>query len=331
VINPAIEIPEGNKLTISGYSSSFRYALRVLKGYGDFEITFDGDLPINDASYSPYFRIGDISEFRGKISTAKPTLVLGTMTLPTKPANNTPEADYACRILVYAPVTAYDDWSATNGIVLADAAATLTVGIDVSVTTDPAISTSVANSRVKATGTNPVVYSVMEFIPTLPYETPEAVAAAIDDASFADTAVATVINGSDDPVAEYKAFKSWAGTIEGGEEAVVANQHAAAAYVLGATTLFESNPTVEISEADLNSTTGAMALTVVVKDGETLKAVSSAKVKYLFEATSDLSDWVGKMLEPIVTDHTEGQNHTLQFTVKPGDGTSPKAFLRIRK
>ena len=55
----------------------------------------------------------------------------------------------------------------------------------------------------------------------------------------------------------------------------------------------------------------------------------------MFEATSDLGDWDGaaKMSptvmveEPVAGDSAE----TMRFKVTPGDGTSPQAFLRIRK
>ena len=69
---------------------------------------------------------------------------------------------------------------------------------------------------------------------------------------FADAAVKTVIGGS---AAEYNAFTTWADGMKGatgdvlaGEGAVVANAHAAAAYLLGAERLFESEPRVEIWE-----------------------------------------------------------------------------------
>ena len=154
VINPAIEIPAGKKLTISGFSPSFRYLVRALKGYGELAITFNGDLPINNADYSPYFRIGDVSEFKGRLSTAKPTLVLGTMTLPAKPATGTTEESYARRFLVFAPVVAHDDWAAPNGIALADTAATLTVEDGVTVS---AVSTTIPGYGVVRNGN---VYSV---------------------------------------------------------------------------------------------------------------------------------------------------------------------------
>ena len=51
----------------------------------------------------------------------------------------------------------------------------------------------------------------------------------------------------------------------------------------------------------------------------------------MFEATGDLGDWNGAAkLTPEVTVE-EGDGATMRFTVTPGDGTAPRAFLRIRK
>ena len=79
--------------------------------------------------------------------------------------------------------------------------------------------------------------------------------------------------------------------------------------------------------------TGEVTVSITVKDGEDPAAVASSKVKEMFEATSDLSDWnsVGKKLILTVTDLTQGQSNNLNFKVQPGDGTSSRAFLRIRK
>ena len=66
--------------------------------------------------------------------------------------------------------------------------------------------------------------------------------AAVDGAGFVDAAVKVAIGGS---AAEYNAFKTWAAGVKGatgdalaGEAAVVANAHAAAAYLLGSERLF---------------------------------------------------------------------------------------------
>jgi hypothetical protein len=58
--------------------------------------------------------------------------------------------------------------------------------------------------------------------------------------------------------------------------------------------------------------------------------VDSEKVATMFEATSDLGDWSGAALVPHVQSLGKSGN-AMRFTVKPGDGSSPRAFLRIRK
>ena len=68
-----------------------------------------------------------------------------------------------------------------------------------------------------------------------------------------------------------------------------------------------------------------------MKDGEEAVKCAAEKVKAMFEATGDLGDWVGEAkLDPAVTVE-EGEGATMCFKVTPGDGTAPKAFLRIRK
>ena len=164
--------------------------------------------------------------------------------------------------------------------------------------------------------------------------------AAVDGAGFVDAAVKVAIGGS---AAEYNKFKTWADGVKGatgdalaGEAAVVANAHAAAAYLLGSERLFENEPAVEIGEliiADGESAgTTAMTVAVTVKDGESAVAVSAAKVAAMFEATGDLGDWTGvAKLTPKVTTSGTDASGKMTFVVTPGDGTAAKAFLRIRK
>lgn len=172
----------------------------------------------------------------------------------------------------------------------------------------------------------------------------QAVNAAVDGIGFADAErVKEAIGGSAE---EYNNFKAWAGSVRdasgavAGEAAVVANANAAAAFLLGAERLFNNAPTVELGEVELVADDGgsagtsplAVTLSVTVKDGSDPVAVASEKVKQMFEATSDLSNWYGTAkLTPTVTPITGGQGSVLKFKVKPGDGTSVKAFLRIRK
>ena len=164
--------------------------------------------------------------------------------------------------------------------------------------------------------------------------------ATVDEVGFADAAVKEVIGGSAE---EYNAFKTWADGVKGatgdalaGEAAVVANAHAAAAYLLGAERLFENEPTVEIGELSIaegeSVGTTAMTVAVTVKDGESAVAVSAAKVAEMFEATGDLGDWTGAAkLTPTVTTSGTDASGKMTFVVTPGDGTAVKAFLRIRR
>ena len=164
--------------------------------------------------------------------------------------------------------------------------------------------------------------------------------AAVDGVGFVDAAVKVAIGGS---ATEYNAFKTWAAGVKGvtgdalaGEVAVVANAHAAAAYLLGAERLFENEPTIEIgglaiAEGESAGTT-AMTVAVTVKDGERAVAVTAAKVAAMFEATGDLGDWNGAAkLTPTVTTSGTDASGKMTFVVTPGDGTAAKAFLRIRQ
>ena len=169
---------------------------------------------------------------------------------------------------------------------------------------------------------------------------PEVVTNAVAAAGFADAAVKEVIGWS---AAEYNAFKTWADGVKGvtgdalaGEAAVVANAHAAAAYLLGAERLFENEPTVEIGELAIvdgeSAGTTAMTVAVTVKDGESAVAVSVANVAAMFEATSDLGDWDGAAkLTPTVTVSGTDSNGKMTFNILPGVGLGTRAFLRIKR
>jgi len=169
---------------------------------------------------------------------------------------------------------------------------------------------------------------------------PEAVTNAIEKVEFTDARVMEAIGGSAE---EYNAFKIWADGVKGatgdtlaGEAAVVANAHAAAAYLLGAERLLENEPTVEIDElavADGESAgTTAMTVAVTVKDGENAVKCAAEKVKEMFEATGDLGDWNGAAkLTPAVTISGTDASGKMTFVVTPGDGTANRAFLRIKR
>ena len=180
-----------------------------------------------------------------------------------------------------------------------------------------------------------------EPIPPLPGDaTAETVAAAIESVGFADgEAVKTAIGGN---AAKYNAFKEWAQTVKNaagelaGEEAVVASEHAAVSWLLGAERLFKNEPAImltKVNSANGGENTGAtLQITVEVKDGEVVVPVTADKVAEMVEATSNLSDWTGApTLALAVSDAILHGDGTLTFTVvsgapEGGGGT----FLRIR-
>ena len=161
--------------------------------------------------------------------------------------------------------------------------------------------------------------------------TGEDICAAIQAAGAKDeNRILALINGADNPVAAYQSFRQWA-VARGDHSAVLASGHAGDSFALGAETLFENEPKVYVSSAAM-SASGTLEIVVTVKDGETPKAVASEKVADMFEVTSDLKDWTGDArLNPTVTDNTKGVASPVRFTVQPGNSTSGKAFLRLRK
>ena len=152
-----------------------------------------------------------------------------------------------------------------------------------------------------------------------------------------------------------------------GEAAVVANTNAAMAFLLGAERLFENLPVIEIGEVVVDATDGTsvvpvsatgetpvvpvtLTVSVIVKDGEVPVNCAAEKVKEMFEAVSDLGDWANggrdgarPSLLPVSVEVVEGDTETsstsqlptsspspMRFKVTPGDGTAPRAFLRVR-
>ena len=99
--------------------------------------------------------------------------------------------------------------------------------------------------------------------------------------------------------------------------------------------MMENEPTVELGGLEVaDSASGAkeMTVAVAVKDGEKIVAVDPDRVAAMFEATGDLGDWTGAAkLTPTVTPSGTDASGKMTFVVTPGDGSSPKAFLRIRK
>ena len=167
-----------------------------------------------------------------------------------------------------------------------------------------------------------------------------AVTNAIESAGFADeVAVKAAIGGSAE---EYGKFKTWAGSVVGGEAAVVANTNAAAAYLLGAERLFENAPTiefgsVEVRRQNLDAPSGGggavescqLTFSVVVKDGEEAVACAANKVAAMFEATGDLGDWNGSKLTPAV-EQLGTVDGAMRFKVMPPTTAGSSFFMRVK-
>jgi len=170
-------------------------------------------------------------------------------------------------------------------------------------------------------------------------------------AGSADGRLASMITN----VVEYYAYWDWAHAVKNkvgefvGTPEVKSSLHAAPAYLLGATELFDNEPTIEIVDVVMGrvesasasrqrlagssrSSDATMTVSVVVKDGGRAVTVDPAKVAAMFEATSDLRDWDGAAkLTPEVEVLGTDANGKMTFAVTPGDGTATSAFLRIRK
>ena len=184
------------------------------------------------------------------------------------------------------------------------------------------------------------VSNVANRIPTVfDGASPEVIAKLIEKMGYADPGIVDAIGGS---ATEYNAFAAWANSVRkrgtggyAGRDQVVANANASVAYRLGTSLLLENVPTISFSGMSIgeSGTTGnAMSVAVAVKDGVYPVACSSEKVATLFEATSDLNDWIGdaKLTPEVTFDESGPASTTMRFTVVPGDGTSPRAFLRVK-
>ena len=164
----------------------------------------------------------------------------------------------------------------------------------------------------------------------------------VKDIAFVDATLYDVISAD---VNEYSAFREWALKVKGvganasapaGANAVVNAPHAAAAFLLGATKLFENEPIIKMCDVSIESSPGCggvqgtMIVGVAVKDGERTVAVEAAKVAAMFEATSDLGDWNGAAL-PVTIEPLGCENAAMQFRVAPSSYAAPQVFLRIRQ
>ena len=165
-------------------------------------------------------------------------------------------------------------------------------------------------------------------IPSLPAEpTADDVNAKVDAAKFADSTVKTMIGG--DPT-KYNAFKTWAGTVTGGEAAVVASAHAADSYLLGQTTLLENAPVSEIKTIAKTSDT-ALTLTFEIKDGAnavTVAQTAADYVKGLVQCNEKVDFGNGTKIDATVTVTINGQTLTAAVTLP---ANKPAAFMKVAK
>ena len=165
-------------------------------------------------------------------------------------------------------------------------------------------------------------------IRTLPSDaTAEDVREAVDSYGFFDTNVSLIIGGD---VQVFNDFALWSQSVVGGKDAIVASEYAAVSYLLRAEKAFTEEPTIEISEMAEAGSDGLLALTVSVKDGDDVVAVSSEKVAEMFEATDDLKNWIGGSLKPIVVDVTKGKSGLMYFNVGLGEDRPQSAFIRLK-
>ena len=150
--------------------------------------------------------------------------------------------------------------------------------------------------------------------------------------AFKDPKVAEKCNS---PVA-YAEFRNWVMTQKSPYPDAEASTIIWVSYEMGADRVFKNKPVVEISNVELSNSgvTGGASVTVdiVVRDGEDVQNVSSEKVAAMFEATSDLRDWEGAAkLEPNAEPVTVGKTSRAKVKITPGDGSSQRAFLRLKK
>lgn len=133
----------------------------------------------------------------------------------------------------------------------------------------------------------------------------------------------------------YAEFRNWVMTQESPYPVAEASANTWVSYEMGSDKVFKNKPVIEISNIKIShsgSTEGAsMTMDIVVRDGEDAQTVSSEKVAAMFEATSDLRDWEGTAkLEPNAEPVTVGRTSLVKVKVIPGDGSAPKAFLRLK-
>ena len=165
-------------------------------------------------------------------------------------------------------------------------------------------------------------------IPSLPDNpTADVVNAKVDEAKFADSTVKTMIGGDS---TKYNAFKTWAGTVSGGEAAVVESAHAADSYLLGQTTLLANAPVSEIKTIAKTSDT-ALTLTFEIKDGANAVAVADSAKAYvasIVQCNEKVDFGNGTKIDATVTVTINGTTLTAAVTLP---ANKPAAFMKVAK
>ncbi len=129
-VAPTIEIPEGASFTLAstGFSSSFAYTFKAIKGAGAFTVNISGDIDLSDRDYSAYFLLKDVSDFTGSLSATGAGIAIGD----TRIANTVAGGKIIVSAGKSATIASGKTWSAANGIVVngtLNVAGTVTGGI----------------------------------------------------------------------------------------------------------------------------------------------------------------------------------------------------------
>ena len=171
-------------MTLSDFSTSFANTIKKLTGTGTFSITYSTEPNLTNPGYYPYYLIKDVSGFEGSLTIPENGTIGIVVGTNSKPSDKT----HGGKILVYGAATAHANWTAPGGIVLADAAATLTVADNVTVST---VDTTLSGYGVVRNGN---VYSV-EQVTNTDYKVPYSWFASYDsDASVANEKAANDVN-----------------------------------------------------------------------------------------------------------------------------------------
>lgn len=154
-----VEIPSDASLTVTGWSSSFANTFNVLKGSGTFAVNIESAIDISYSDYSAYFLLKDVSNFTGSLSATGAGIAIGA----SKPSSSTTGGKII--LTTIATIATGKTWTATEGIVLADAAASLT---NTDGALDPAPTTNVSRHRVvSSTSAGVTTYRVEEIPGTI--------------------------------------------------------------------------------------------------------------------------------------------------------------------